>query len=136
VNQCDEFGNARIFGPGIAPVETAMAARRVVLSTEEIVDGEEIRRHPQQTRIPYYMVDAVVHAPFGGYPGSVPGLYRADAEQLIQFGAAEAQGKLDEYLEKWVYGVSSHEEMLEKHVGQEKLQQLRAEETIREGYYE
>ena len=136
VNQCDEFGNARVFGAGIAPVETAMAARKVILSTEEIVAGEEIRRHPQQTRIPYYVVDAVVHAPFGGYPGSVPGLYRADVQHLMEFGAAQLQDKMAEYLEKWVFGVASHDEMLEKLVGKEKLEQLRAEETIREGYYE
>jgi len=136
VNQCDEFGNARVFGAGIAPVETAMAARRVILSTEEIISSDEIRRHPQQTRIPYYAVDAVVLAPFGGYPGSVPGLYAADVQHLIEFGAAEAQGKLNEYLEKWVSSVSSHQEMLEQRVGQEKLEQLRAGETIREGYYE
>ena len=136
VNQCDEFGNARVFGAGIAPVETAMAARKVILSTEEIIDGEEIRRHPQQTRIPYYVVDAVVHAPFGGYPGSVPGLYRADVQHLMEFGAAQFQDKMAEYLEKWVFGVASHDEMLEKLVGTEKLEKLRAEETIREGYYE
>ncbi len=136
VNQCDEFGNARVFGAGIAPVETAMASRKVVLSTEEIIPNEEIRRHPQQTRIPYYVVDAVVHAPFGGYPGSVPGLYRADPEHIMEFAAAQVQGKMDDYLEKWVFGVSSHEEMLEQRVGKEKLGQLRSEETIREGYYE
>ena len=136
VNQCDQFGNARVFGAGIAPVETAMAARKVILSTEEIIDGEEIRRHPQQTRIPYYVVDAVVHAPFGGYPGSVPGLYRADVQHLMEFGAAQLQDKMAEYLEKWVFGVASHDEMLEKLVGTEKLEKLRAEETIREGYYE
>ena len=136
VNQCDEFGNARIFGAGIAPVETAMAARKVVLSTEEIIDNEEIRRHPQQTRIPFYTVDAVVHTPFGGYPGSVPGLYRADVSHLMEFAVAQVQGKMEEYLEKWVFSVSSNAEMLEKRVGKEKLEQMRADETIREGYYE
>ena len=37
VNQCDIYGNARVFGPGLAPVETAMASKRVILSTEEII---------------------------------------------------------------------------------------------------
>ncbi len=136
VNQCDEFGNARIFGAGISPVETAMASKKVILSTEEIVDGDEIRRHPQQTRIPYYVVDAVVQLPFGGYPGTVPGLYRADAEHLMECGVAQVQGKMDDYLEKWVHSVSSNQEMLDKHVGREKLDAMRAAETIQEGYYE
>jgi len=136
VHQCDEFGNARIMGSGIAPVEAAMASRSVILSTEELIDSDEIRRHPQRTTIPYYLVDAVVHAPFGGYPGSVPGLYGADVGHLMEFGVAQVQGKMDEYLEKWVFSVSSHDEMLEQRVGREKLDALRAQETVREGYYE
>jgi len=136
VNQCDEYGNARIFGAGLQPVETAMAAKKVIISTEEIVSTDEIRKDPQKTRIPYYAVDAVVHVPFGGYPGTVPGLYKAHLEHLMESGAAQMQGKMDEYLDKWVHSVSSNEEMLEKHVGQEKLAVLKAEETIKEGYYE
>jgi glutaconate CoA-transferase, subunit A len=136
VNQCDEFGNARVFGPGLAHVETALASKSVVLSTEEIIDGDEIRKHPQQTAIPYYVVDAVVHAPFGCYPGSVPGLYVADIPHLMEFGGAQVQGKMDEYFEKWVFSVGSHQEMLDQLVGHEKLEQLRSQETIREGYYE
>ncbi|MBI5287896.1 MAG: CoA transferase subunit A [Chloroflexi bacterium] len=135
VNQCDIYGNARVFGPGLAPVETAMASRHVILSTEEIIDTDEIRKHPAQTTIPYYVVDAVVHAPFGCYPGSVPGLYRADLEHLMEFGAAQLQGTMDAYLEKWVYGVASHTEMMEKRVGLAKMQQLQADETHTEGYY-
>lgn len=135
VNQCDMYGNARIFGPGLAPVESALASKRVIISTEEIIDPDEIRKHPGQTTIPYYVVDAVVYAPFGCYPGTVPGLYRADIQHLMEYGAAQAQGKMDEYLDKWVYSVSSHTEMLEKRVGIEKLNQLRMEETFKEGYY-
>ncbi len=135
VNQCDMYGNARIFGPGLAPVETALASKRVIISTEEIIDPDEIRKHPGQTTIPYYVVDAVVYAPFGCYPGTVPGLYRADIQHLMEYGAAQVQGKMDEYLDKWVYSVSSHTEMLEKRVGLEKLNQLRMEETFKEGYY-
>lgn len=135
VNQCDMYGNARVFGPGLAPVETAMASKRVILSTEEIIDTEEIRRHPAQTTIPYYAVDAVVYAPFGCYPGSVPGLYRADLEHLLEFGAAQVNGTMHEYLEKWVHSVGSHMEMLEQRVGIERMERLRAEETHTEGYY-
>ena len=135
VNQCDIYGNARVYGPGLAPVETAMASKRVILSTEEIISTEEIRKHPGATTIPYYVVDAVVDAPFGCYPGTVPGLYRADLEHLMEFGVAQMQGKMDAYLEKWVHSVSSHTEMMEKRVGFKKMQTLRSDETHTEGYY-
>ena len=135
VNQCDIYGNARVYGPGLAPVETAMASKRVILSTEEIISTEEIRKHPGATTIPYYVVDAVVDAPFGCYPGTVPGLYRADLEHLMEFGVAQMQGKMDAYLEKWVHSVTSHADMMEKRVGFKRMQTLRSDETHTEGYY-
>ena len=113
-----------------------MSSKKVIISTEEIITSEAIRRQPGRTTIPYYLVDAVVPAPFGCYPGSTPGLYAADIEHWLEFGMAEAQGKLDDYLEKWVHSVASHEEMLDQRVGAKKLVKLQQEETVREGYYE
>ena len=136
VHQCDAFGNARVFGAGVAPAEIAMASKKVIISTEEIIDNEAIRRQPQKTTIPYYFVDAVVLAPFGTYPGGVPGLYGADPQHMLEYAAAQIQDKMAEYLDKWVHSVASHEEMLEQRVGAKKLLQLRQEETVREGYYE
>jgi acyl CoA:acetate/3-ketoacid CoA transferase alpha subunit len=135
VYQCDEFGNARIFGAGLSPVETATCAKKLILSTEEVVSNEEIRRNPHLTTIPYYMVDAVVHLPFGCYPGAMPGLYGGDREHTMELMVADRMGKMDDYLEKWVYSVESHADMLEKKVGAKKLVDLMKMETIKEGYH-
>ncbi len=135
VNQCDRYGNARVFGPSITPVETAMASRRVILSTEEIIATEEIRKSPGKTTIPYFLVDAVVEAPFGAHPGTVPGLYTYDTEHLDEFFAARDDEAMRGYLDKYVYGVSSHSEYLEM-IGEERLRALKDGEKIREGYYE
>ena len=136
VHQSDIYGNARIFGAGVSPLEIAMSSKKVIISTEEIIDHELIRRQPQRTTIPFYFVDAVVVAPFGSYPGTTPGLYGADLEHWLEFAAAQAQDKTDDYLEKWVFSVASHEDMLDQRVGAKKLMQLRQSETVREGYYE
>ncbi len=136
VHQCDIYGNARVFGAGVAPSEMAMASKKVIISTEEIIDHGEIRRQPQRTTIPYYLVDAVVEAPFGSYPGSTPGLYGADIEHWLTFAAAQAQGKTDEYLDHWVHSLASHQEMLDERLGKGKLAQLREGETVTEGYYD
>lgn len=135
-HQADIYGNTRVMGAGVSPLEMAMCSRKVIISTEEIIEHEDIRRAPQRTTIPYYFVDAVVHAPFGSYPGSTPGLYGAHLEHWLEFAAAQMQDKTDDYLEKWVFSVASHEEMLEKRVGAERLEQMRQAETVREGYYE
>jgi acyl CoA:acetate/3-ketoacid CoA transferase alpha subunit len=136
VQQCDIYGNARVLGAGVAPAEMAMASKRVIISTEEIIEADAIRRQPQRTTIPYYLVDAVVHAPFGSYPGSTPGLYGADLEHWLAFAAAQAQDKTEEYLDRWVHSVASHQEMLDQRLGAEKLDRLRQAETVREGYYD
>ncbi len=133
--QCDEYGNARIYGPGIAPLETAMAAKSLIISTEEIISTDEIRRDPHKTMVPYYLVDAVVHAPFGAYPGRMPGMYVGDMEHMQELGKAVVGGEMEEYFDKYVHSVASHEEMLEQRVGVAKLLQLQGAEHVRDGYY-
>jgi acyl CoA:acetate/3-ketoacid CoA transferase alpha subunit len=133
--QCDEYGNTRIFGAGLSPVETATCAKKLIISTEEIVSNEEIRRNPHLTTIPYYMVDAVVHVPFGSYPGAMPGLYTVDGEAVMEMMLTDRTGNWEAYLEKWVYSVESHADMLEKRVGAKKLVDLMKLETIKEGYH-
>lgn len=134
VHQADVFGNARIFGTGISHQEAAMASRKVVISAEEIIDTEEIRRDPGRTTIPYYVVDAVVHAPFGAYPGEMQGRYTSDVPHVIEVVASTLRGLIPQYLDKYVYGVSSQAEMLDKLVGANKLKDIQGRATIKEGY--
>lgn len=78
VHRADRYGNAQIDGYPLMDVDIVLAARRVVLSAEEIVTPEEIRRSPQNTVIPHFCVDAVVEAPYGAYPHECYGRYVAD----------------------------------------------------------
>jgi acyl CoA:acetate/3-ketoacid CoA transferase alpha subunit len=134
VHQADVYGNARCFGPGVQPLETAMASRKVIVATDEIIDHDDIRKDPGRTTIPYYLVDAVVYAPFGAYPGGLPGVYEMDFEHFGEYFGLERQGRLAEYLDRYVYSVASHEEMLEQRVGLKRLSELRRRATIKEGY--
>jgi acyl CoA:acetate/3-ketoacid CoA transferase alpha subunit len=134
VNQADKYGNARIFGPSVAPVETAMASKKVILSTEELIDTEEIKRSPGQTTIPYYLVSAVVYAPCGAHPGTCPGLYAYDAEHLDEFFAARSDEQMEAYMQKYVYGTKDQAEYIEAVGGQARMEELRQRETITEGY--
>ncbi|MBI2553393.1 MAG: CoA transferase subunit A [Candidatus Rokubacteria bacterium] len=134
VHQADVYGNARCFGPGVSPLETAAASRKVIVSTDEIIDHDDIRKDPGKTTIPYYMVDAVVYAPFGAYPGGLPGVYEMDFEHFAEYTTLERQDQLKSYLDKYIYSVASHLEMLEKRVGLARLNDLRRRATIKEGY--
>ncbi|MFQ6057323.1 MAG: CoA transferase subunit A [Anaerolineae bacterium] len=135
VHQADVYGNARCFGPGVSPLETAEASKRVIISTDEIIEHEDIRRDPSKTTIPYYLVDAVVYAPFGCYPGGLPGVYELDIEHFMSFLATTGDPeRLAEYMDTYIYSVKSHNEMLEKRIGFDRLMELKRRATIKEGY--
>lgn len=133
-HQADELGNARIFGPDPISKNAAMASLYTVISAEEIISTDDIRSNPGLATIWGATVDAVVHAPFGAYPGGVQGMYELDNEHVAEFMQAESDPqKLQAYLDKYVYGVSSHEEFLGL-IGEKKLQQLKDTVEIRQGY--
>ena len=53
VQRADAYGNAQLDGLQFMDIDMAMAANRVILTTEQIVSNDSIRRAPDQTRIPF-----------------------------------------------------------------------------------
>lgn len=133
-HQADVYGNTRIFGTTLFALEAAMASRRVIVSAEEIIDHLEFRKDPQRTTLPHFLVDAVVHTPFGAYPGGVPGRYELDIEHINRVNTIETDGAMQAYLEEMIYSVADHEEFLEKRVGWKRLSSLMQRARIREGF--
>ncbi|MGH3360727.1 MAG: CoA transferase subunit A [Nocardioidaceae bacterium] len=82
VSRADIHGNAQIDGYPLMDTDIARAARRVILSAEEIVGTDVLRAAPERTVIPHFAVDAVVVAPYGAYPHECYGAYDADSEQI------------------------------------------------------
>lgn len=115
VHRADPFGNCQIDGYTHMDADIASAATTVLVTAEEIVDPEQIRREPARTVIPGFLVDAVVEAPFGAYPGECYGRYETDFAHLDAYAAAIAAKGLDgarEYLERYVLGPATHEAYL------------------------
>ena len=126
VHRADRYGNAQIDGISGFAHEIARASKRLIISAEEIVDTEEIRRYPERTIIPYFLVDAVVHAPFGSHPGEMAYLYARDEEQLREWvESSKTEEGTRAYLDKYIYNLSNHQEYLE-FIGQERLEALKA----------
>jgi len=124
VHRADKYGNCQIDGiSGFAP-EMARASKRLIISTEKIIDTDEIRKAPDRTIIPYYLVDAVVEAPFGSHPGEMSGQYVRDEEHIRNYAemSKNAEGVKD-YIQKWIYNIDNHVEYL-KMVGSDKLNSL------------
>jgi acyl CoA:acetate/3-ketoacid CoA transferase alpha subunit len=131
VHRADRYGNAQIDGISGFAFEMARACKRLIISAEEIVDTEEIRRHPDRTIIPYYCVDAVVHAPYGSHPGEMAYCYARDERQLREWvEASKTEEGTRAYLNKYVHNLTDHQEYLEL-IGKQRLGQLQAEEEGR-----
>ena len=78
VHRADRLGNCQIDGYPHMDADIALAASTVLVTAEEIVAEEEIRRQPDRTVIPGFVVDALVHVPYGSYPHECYGLYDAE----------------------------------------------------------
>ena len=111
-----------------------MASKKVIVSTEQIIDPLEVRKEPAKTTLPHFLVSAVVHLPFGAYPGGVPGRYEMDLEHVKQLNAIETEEQVQSYLEDFVYGVRSHTAFLEHKVGKNRLTDMLQRAAITEGY--
>ena len=133
VHRCDIYGNAQIDGILVEDFELSRCARRLILTTEEIVDNELIRREPWRTVIPFFVVDAVVEVPYGCHPCEMPGMYYYDEEHIAEWLrlSSTAEGA-DEYLQKYVFGVESFEDYLELCGGLKRLNYLKRREFLRE----
>ena len=73
--------------------DIARAATTVLVTTEEIVPEEETRRYPDRTVIPGFVVDALVHVPFGSFPHECYGLYEADYDHFAEYCAAHRRAR-------------------------------------------
>ena len=133
-HQADRLGDCRIFGTNLFALEAALASFRVIVSAEEIVETDEFRKDPMRTTVPYFLVDAVVHAPFGAYPGAMPARYEIDLEHVDRLNAIRTDEQMGNYLEENVYSVADHEEFLDRRVGAKRMRELRRRATIIEGY--
>ena len=125
VHRADKYGNAQIDGISGFSAEVARASKRLIISAEEIIDNEEIRQAPDRTIIPYYLVDAVVNAPFGSHPGEMCYLYKRDEPQIREWVEASKEPETTQaYLDKYTYGVKDHKEYLEL-IGRGQINELR-----------
>lgn len=128
--RCDDSGNVQVWGPIGDDEWGARAAREIVVEVEEVVDEDIVRRDPNRTIIPSFMVSAIVVAPYGSHPYQCQGYYDLDLEFRKMY-AEETRSRegFERYLEEWVYGVENHQGYLDK-LGADRLERLRAQPAL------
>jgi len=88
VRRASANGDCQYDGPMAIDPEMSRAARRLVVTAEEIVSQDVIEAHPHMTKIPGFLVDAVIEAPFGAHPLTHVPCYGLDAWELRDYASA------------------------------------------------
>jgi acyl CoA:acetate/3-ketoacid CoA transferase alpha subunit len=133
VHRCDASGNAQIDSILVEDFELSRCARRLIITTEEIVDSEFIRREPWKTKIPFFVVDAVVEVPYGSHPCEMPEMYYYDEEHIAEWlKLSRTPQGINEYLQKYIFSVDDFVDYLELCGGIKKLNYLKRRESLRE----
>lgn len=127
VQRADIYGNAQIWGIIGEQKEAAFAARKVILTAEEIVSEEVIRSDPNRTLIPGFIVDAVCHVPHCSHPSYTQGYYDRDNAFYLEWDKiSQDREAIQRWLEAWVFGVKDRQEYWQK-LGPETHNRLQVE---------
>jgi glutaconate CoA-transferase subunit A len=111
VQRADEFGNAHAWGNLGITRDACMASRHIILTAEEIVAPDVIRRDPNRVITPGFRVSAVVHFPWGGHPSPVPGYYNRDHQAFIDYRNHSKTPELfAEWHNRWVKDIRGPED--------------------------
>jgi glutaconate CoA-transferase subunit A len=110
VQRADKNGNAHLWGIIGEQKEAAFAAKKVIVTAEEIVDEAVIRSDPNRTMIPGFIVSAVCHVPFASHPSYSQGYYDRDNEFYLAWDKiSESKESVQAYLDEWVYSVKDRD---------------------------
>jgi len=133
VQWADEEGNAAFWG-GDGEVKWGLwASKRIIISADEIVPASVLRSDPHRVTVPGFMVDAVVHMPYGALPWGLPGYYGAARKLQTEYllGMRTEEG-FAEQIDRWIDGCRDHDAFLklfEERFGEGALAALDADRT-------
>jgi len=105
--RADRAGNVSITGIVGAQREAALAASRLVVTVEEVVD--ELPPALNAVVLPHFVVSAVVHCPHGAWPSYAHGLYERDNAFYREWdGIARDRARFLAWMERHVLGTRDH----------------------------
>jgi glutaconate CoA-transferase subunit A len=130
VQRADKDGNAHVWGNLGVMREAALAARKVIITCEEIVDHDIIVSDPNRTLIPGFVVSSVVHEPFGSHPSPTQGYSRRDDHFYFEYHKdSRSRDGFEKWLQKWVLDTKNQRDFLYL-LGKERLERLTPQGTL------
>jgi len=127
----DTQGTVRIYGQNFGDEQQAKAAKKLIVTCEEIIQSKKLREFPEHNYIPFFRVSAIVKVPYGAHPYACYRYYDYDPQFLrLYHEQATDDGSFKEFLDEYIYGVSDWEEYLEKIGGEKRLRMLKADKEL------
>jgi glutaconate CoA-transferase subunit A len=125
VQRADAQGNGQAWGNFGVMREAALAAQKVILTCEEIVDHEIILSDPNRNVIPGFVVSSVVHEPFGAHPSPTQGYSRRDDDFYFEYHrATRTREGFERWLQDWVLSSPDHRDFLNR-LGEQRITKLK-----------
>jgi glutaconate CoA-transferase subunit A len=113
--QSDQFGNGIFKGSMFDDRLLALAADRVIMQVEGLVDNNQVLKYPLQTGVPAMRVSAVVPVTFGCHPTSSHRYYNYDDVHLrLYIQAAATEYGFEQYMKQYVFGPDDQEEYMRR----------------------
>lgn len=115
VQKASTEGVIRIEGSTIIDVDIALSAKRCIVTCEELVEPEEMMQNSEMNQIPSFIVDAVVHVPYGAHPSQVYNYYDYDRAFLQLYDKVSKDDEaFHAFIKEWILDVPTHEAYIEK----------------------
>lgn len=133
-HSADKHGNIRLderrFPDTDWDIIISQAAKKVIVSVEEIIDERYSYDDPDRTVLPGKFVDAVVELPYGAHPCSCDTRYETDYEFIEMYRKkCDDSESFSGFLREYVIGVNDHVEYIER-VGLRRLLKIRRPEGV------
>lgn len=111
--QADRDGNVAMWGITGVQKEAALAARRAIVTVEEIVDHLE-PRGPNHVVIPSWALTAVAEVPMGCHPSYALGYSKRDNSFYVEWNEiAGDRDRFRNWIDEHVTGTADHAEFME-----------------------
>ncbi|MAO65457.1 MAG: 3-oxoadipate--succinyl-CoA transferase subunit A [Balneola sp.] len=112
--QADRKGNVKLWGIIGVQKEAAMAAKKIIVTVEEIVDSFE-DGDVNATIIPHWLVTAISEVPGGSKPSYAMGYYKRNNEFYKQWDEiSQDRDRFHEWMDTYVTKVENFNEHLQK----------------------
>ncbi|QGH35400.1 CoA transferase subunit A [Gracilibacillus salitolerans] len=101
VQECDEEGNAIIHGPKYEDVLMSRAAKKVMITTEQIISRYKLKQQRERIDIPGFLVDKIIHVPKGAHPTSCYQKYDVDDRALKNFLSLKERREIEKFIDQY-----------------------------------